>query len=89
MLLDIASTWGVLIWLVGLGFRPALGDPVPPGRRYAQKGTSHRAQSVDNLRVGNGELGARRGSTLLTALSLSKGRLAPTGSTLRVKPDGA
>jgi hypothetical protein len=47
------------------------------------------AQSVDNVRVGNEEVGARRGSTSLTALSLSKGRLAPTGSALRVKPDGA
>jgi hypothetical protein len=34
------------------------------------------AQSVDNVRVGNEEVGARR-------------RLAPTGSALRVKPDGA
>jgi hypothetical protein len=33
-------------------------------------------QSVDNVRVGNEEVGARR-------------RLAPTGSTLRVIPDGA
>ena len=32
--------------------------------------------SVDNVRVGNVEVGARR-------------RLAPTGSTPRVKPDGA
>ena len=51
------------------------------------------ANSCDNLRVGNEEVGARRGSTSLTALpsallrdgeqgrtvSLSKGRLAPTG----------
>jgi hypothetical protein len=34
-----------------------------------------RPQSVDNVRVGNEEVGARR-------------RLAPTGSTLRVKRDG-
>jgi hypothetical protein len=33
-------------------------------------------QSVDNVRVGNEEVGAGR-------------RLAPTGSTLRVKPDRA
>jgi hypothetical protein len=35
-----------------------------------------RPQSVDNVRGGNEEVGARR-------------RLAPTGSTVRVKPDGA
>jgi len=33
-------------------------------------------QSVDNVRLGNEGVGARR-------------RLAPTGSTLRVRPDGA
>jgi hypothetical protein len=33
-------------------------------------------QSLDYVRVGDGNVGARR-------------RLAPTGSTLRVKPDGA
>jgi hypothetical protein len=37
---------------------------------------SETPQSVDKVRVGNEEVGARR-------------RLAPTGSTLRVKPDGA
>jgi hypothetical protein len=40
-----------------------LAAPIPP-------------QSVDNVRAGNEEVGARR-------------RLAPTGSTLQVKPDGA
>jgi hypothetical protein len=39
-------------------------------------GGTARPQSVDNVRVGNEEVGARR-------------RLAPTGSTLRVIPDGA
>ena len=40
------------------------------------QGENLRSQSADNVQVGNEEAGAR-------------GRLAPRGSTLRVKPDGA
>jgi hypothetical protein len=57
---------------------PCPGDEEPPGwgKMTCWQASSAQPQSVDNVRAGDEEVGARR-------------RLAPTGSTLRVKPDGA